>query len=363
MDYRRIFKYRRMAYEIKADTYNIYINQSQKLQLYMDKLAPSKVFVIVDQFTEQFCLHAILEILPLSSVIIQIDAGEKYKNIETCSFVWKSLLNNGADRHSLVLNLGGGVIGDLGGFCAATFMRGIPFIHLPTTLLSQVDSSCGAKLGIDFETTKNIIGVFEQPLAVFIDTQFLKTLPYKQMISGYAELLKHGLIADEKLWQYLSSVDDIRAIDYEDIIKQSIDIKNQIVLKDPKEKDLRKTLNFGHTIGHAIESLLVGGDKELLHGEAVAIGMICESYMAYLKGFIPLEDASQIKKNILKIFGNKYKSIPDFSSILNTMKFDKKNKGGQILFSLLEKIGKGNFNIAASEDEILSSLNWYLQKD
>ncbi|MFM2393418.1 MAG: hypothetical protein RLZZ546_1400, partial [Bacteroidota bacterium] len=155
MDYRRIFKQRRMAHEIKADSYTIYINQNHKLQSYIDKLSPSKVFVLVDEHTEQFCLHAILEILPLASIIIQIDAGEKYKNIDTCSFVWKSLLHNGADRHSLILNLGGGVIGDLGGFCAATFMRGIPFIHLPTTLLSQVDSSCGAKLGIDFAETKN----------------------------------------------------------------------------------------------------------------------------------------------------------------------------------------------------------------
>lgn len=352
-----------MAHTIKADTYNIYINENQKLELYLEKLSPSKVFVIVDEHTEQFCLHTILEILPISSVIIQIDSGEKYKNIETCAFVWKSLLNNGADRHSLVINLGGGVIGDLGGFCAATFMRGIPFIHLPTTLLSQVDSSCGAKLGIDFESTKNTIGVFEQPLAVFIDTQFLKTLPYKQMISGYAELLKHGLISDEKLWQFLCSVEDLRAIDYESIVKQSIEIKNNIVLKDPKEKDMRKILNFGHTIGHAIESLLVGSDKELLHGEAVAIGMICESYLSHLKGYLTQDEALHIKKNIIKIFGNKYKSIPDFASIMDIIKYDKKNKGGKVLFSLLEKIGRGNFNIEVSEDEISASINWYLQKD
>jgi 3-dehydroquinate synthase len=352
----------KMNTTIQSPTYDIIINKPNALQSLIEEINPSKVFVIVDQNSEQYCLHMILEELPINSVIIQIEAGELNKNIATTAFVWKSLLDNGADRQSLVVNLGGGVIGDLGGFCAGTFMRGIKFIQIPTTLLSQVDSSVGGKLGIDFENVKNIIGVFQFPEAVVIDTIFLKTLPYKQLLNGYAEVLKHALIADKDLWYELVDQMDILALPMDMLIARNVTIKNDVVIADPKEKGLRKILNFGHTIGHAIESLLLGTDEELLHGESIAIGMVCEAYLAHVKSFISYEECLSIKKTFIKLYGHKYKSLPRVEDIIKTMKHDKKNKNGIIMFSLLESIGKGNYDIQVSSEEIEQSLDWYDNK-
>ncbi len=348
-----------MAKLINNAQYPIYINDENALENHIVSIAPSSVFVLVDETTEQLCLFQLLEILPEKSIIIHINQGEIFKNIETSSFIWKSLLQNGADRHSLVINLGGGVIGDIGGFCAATFMRGIKFIQMPTTLLSQVDSSVGSKLGVDFENIKNAIGVFQHPEAVIINTTFLKSLPYKQLLSGYAEVLKHALIADESMWHFLLTINDITTLDFENLVHQNIDIKNNIVSQDLKEAGPRKILNFGHTIGHALETLLLGTSEELLHGEAIAIGIVCESYLSFLKGYISMEDCMSIKAYIIKHFGHKYKSLPSFLKIKEIMLFDKKNKTSKILFSLIEKIGKGNYDQEVNDDQLIEALQWY----
>jgi 3-dehydroquinate synthase len=348
-----------MARVINTDQYPVYINDDRALAEQIALIAPSKVFVLVDETTEQICLYQVLEILPQNSIIIHIDQGEVFKSINTASFIWKSLLHNGADRHALLINLGGGVIGDMGGFCASTYMRGIKFIQMPTTLLSQVDSSIGSKLGVDFENIKNIIGVFQHPQAVIVNTSFLKSLPYKQLLSGYAEIIKHALIADRELWHELETVNDLRSLVFEDLIFKNIHIKNTIVTEDPKEAGSRKILNFGHTIGHALESLLLGSEEQLLHGEAIAIGIVCESYLSYLKGFITIQQCTTIKKLIINLFGHKYKSLPPSNEIIKIMLLDKKNKDKKILFSLLESIGKGNYDQQMTDVQINESLEWY----
>jgi 3-dehydroquinate synthase len=353
-----------MASTIINEHYNIYINERYDvLGKSISEGKYSKVFVIVDQNTEQYCLPHILEYLPESSVIIQIEDGEKNKNLQTSQFIWNALLNNQGDRHSLIINLGGGVIGDMGGFCASTFMRGIDFINIPTTLLAQVDSSVGSKLGVDLNGVKNIIGVFNHPKAVIINTDFLKTLPYKEILSGYAEIIKHSLIADATLWYEILDKQKIESQDFETYVTKNVKIKNDVVTQDPLEIALRKILNFGHTMGHAIETSLMNTNYSLLHGEAIAIGMVCESYLSFKKGYISLEDCHQIKSVIHKLYGNKNKSLPSFDSLLNIMKHDKKNKSGNIYFSLLESIGKGNYNQLCSEDEIRQSLDWYRKGD
>ena len=352
-----------MASTIINEHYNIYINEGNDvLDKYIREGNYSKVFVIVDQNTEQYCLPHILEYLPENSVIIQIEDGEKNKTIVTSQFIWNALLLNNCDRFSLLINLGGGVIGDMGGFCASTFMRGIDFVNIPTTLLSQVDSSVGSKLGVDLEGVKNIIGVFSHPKAVIINTDFLKTLPYKEILSGYAEIIKHSLIADATLWNEILTKQKIESQDFETYITKNVKIKNEIVTQDPLETALRKILNFGHTIGHAIETSLMDTDDVLLHGEAIAIGMVCESYLSFKKGYISLENCHQIKSLIHKLYGNKNKSLPTLDSLLNIMKHDKKNKSGNIHFSLLENMGKANYNQLCSEEEIRESLEWYMKQ-
>lgn len=346
---------------VKTPTYSIFINEATAFQDEIARLNPSRVFVLVDTFTEQYCLYRVLEDLPESSIIINIEPGESAKNIDTCQFIWQSLLNNGADRQSIVINLGGGVIGDMGGFCASTYMRGIRFIQMPSTLLSQVDSSVGSKLGIDFDNVKNIIGVFQDPQSVIINTSFLKSLPYKQLLSGYAEVLKHALIQDKHMWDELNQKSDLTEMDYSDLIFRNVSIKNNVVLIDPREKGLRKILNFGHTIGHAIETILLDTSDRLLHGEAIAIGMVCEAYLSYIKGYLTMIEVSEIKQTFLRLYGQKHKSLPPLRDLLHIMKMDKKNKDGKIMFSLLKKIGEGNFDQEVTLEEVEESLKYYAQ--
>lgn len=344
---------------IQSLGYKVYINENTLLADFISQLKPSRTFVLVDEHTEQNCLVYIMEDLPPDAVIIQVDSGEINKNIETASFIWKSLLYHGADRQALVINLGGGVIGDLGGFCAATFMRGIRFIQVPTTLLSQVDAAVGGKLGVDLDHHKNIVGVFKQPEAVFIFTHFIKSLPYRQLQSGYAEIVKHHLIADAAAWHKYKQVNDLSELPYTDLVNHSILIKNDVVCKDPEEKGIRKILNFGHTIGHAIEGLLLHTDKPLTHGDAVAIGMVCEAHLSMQCGFLKEKEVAEIKEHILRIFGHKYKSMPAADDIIRAMRFDKKNENGEIRFTLLKAIGEAVYNMVVEEEHIKRALEFY----
>ena len=318
----------------------------------------SKVFVVVDENTKQHCLPILQNVLTAIE-IIETKSGEIYKNLATCEFIWQQLIEQNADRKSVIINLGGGVIGDMSGFAASCYKRGIDFINIPTTLLSQVDSSIGGKLGIDFKYGKNLIGLFRNPKLVLVSSQFLKTLPKRQFINGWSEIIKHALIKDKAQWLLYKNI-DIHNCDMNAIVFHSLQIKKAVVEADPYENGLRKILNFGHTIGHAIEAYSLEHDETpLLHGEAIAIGMICESYLSVKKCGLTQDELNEITKLILKYFP-KY-NIENYNTdkIIASMLSDKKNNATKILAALLSEIGNSVFDIEINKDEILESLNYY----
>jgi 3-dehydroquinate synthase len=320
----------------------------------------SKILVLVDRNTSEYCLPIFQEMVPelVDYDIIEVDPGEENKNIDFCIGIWKMMLDFGADRQSLLINLGGGVITDMGGFAASTFKRGVDFIQVPTTLLSQVDASVGGKTGIDLDHGKNLIGTFTQPQAVFISSRFLQTLNARQRISGFAEMLKHGLIADESYFQTLkqSSADQLPV----DAIQHSVKIKNKVVLEDPHEKGLRKILNFGHTIGHALESYSLTHEADpLLHGEAIAIGMVCEGFLSQTLAGLSLAEAEDIASTMARFFPLPHIPEERMTSLLALMQSDKKNSQDQIGFALLARIGSCKHGLYASEVEIQHAMQRY----
>jgi len=314
--------------EIVSSGYSVWIGEKSLTKL--DFLTYSKVAILVDENTKRNCLYKLPKFD--NCTIIEIKSGEEHKNITTCSFIWEELTNNHFDRKSLLINLGGGVIGDMGGFCASTYKRGIDFIQIPTTLLAMVDASIGGKLGIDFNGLKNQIGLFNNPKSVLINSEFLNTLSDNELKSGFAEVVKHALIADNNLWNKIIST-SFNDLIWEEIIETSIKIKNKIVASDPFEKGERKKLNFGHTFGHAIESYYLEKGTPILHGEAVFIGMILETELSP----ISKEDKNEIKNYILSNFNLAH--TPNKSNLLPFLMNDKKNSQGKINFSLLNKIG------------------------
>lgn len=352
---------------IQSNTYTIYFNETSFLYL-ENLLQPevySKIFVLVDENTNELCLPYFLSNLPteIEIEIIEIEAGEENKNMYSCIDLWHTLIDLEADRKSILLNLGGGVITDIGGFVASTFKRGIDFINIPTTLLAMVDASVGGKNGVDLGNLKNQIGVINEPKSVIILSKFLETLPSNQMRSGLAEMLKHGLIYDKLYWDKLKNLNNLNTDDLDILIKQSIEIKNEIVSQDLKENGIRKALNFGHTLGHAIESYFLESEdkKQLLHGEAVAIGMILESQISYLSNLISKEDFAEIKYIITDIFEKITFNESDIQNILNLLIFDKKNEFGNVQFTLLNKIGESKINQIVDESLILLAFEDYLK--
>jgi 3-dehydroquinate synthase len=292
--------------------------------------------------------------------IIKIKSGEQNKTLDSAQHIWNELQKMNADKKSVLINLGGGVIGDIGGFCAATFKRGLDFINIPTTLLSMVDSSIGGKLGVDFNGVKNAVGIIQQPHAIYINPDFLNSLPKDEIVNGYAEILKHALIADIDYWEKLSrtGLDEWQKMGA--IINSSVKIKLQIIKKDPTEKSTRKLLNFGHTIGHAIEAYSLKHDKKpLKHGEAVAIGMICEGFLSKeILGF-STKDLRLISEYILRFFP-KYSLKTILSpELIKLMRQDKKNQLDEINFTLLKRIGKASIDHVCGEHQISMALNYY----
>lgn len=322
----------------------------------ISELNADKVGLLVDENTRQHCLPLANSFFDLT---IEIASGEQHKNIATCEHIWQELTKANFTRKSVLVNMGGGVIGDMGGFAAATYKRGIRFINVPTTLLSQVDASIGGKLGVDFGNLKNHVGLFKNPDRVIVHSKFLKTLPERELKSGYAEIIKHALIHDKAQWDMLKQ-SSFAALNWNDIIPKSISIKNNIVEQDPLESGLRKILNFGHTLGHAIESHLLHSMEPLLHGEAVAIGMILETHLSVLKGWLSPEDGSEISSYLLRVY-DLPSFLPPFDDLTHYLKQDKKNKGDVISFSLLKEIGKGNFDQEISDEMIRASLDHYHQ--
>ncbi len=315
----------------------------------------SSIAVLVDQNTEKYCYAPIKKQLPAHS-LIQIPSGEEHKTIATCELIWKQMTNLKLDRHSLLIIVGGGVLGDMGGFCAATFKRGIDFMLVPTTLLAQVDASIGGKLAIDFGAYKNHIGVFQLPVTTHIATQFLKTLSPRELRSGFAEIIKHCIIADKKMWQTISTK-VLNDQDWLKLVRHSVKIKARVVKKDPREKGLRKILNFGHTIGHAIEGHFLTSENRLFHGEAVAIGMVLESFIAFRKKLLSVNDLQDISEYILAIFGRT--ELPDADLWLPLLRHDKKNRGNRIFMALPKQLGKAVWDVSVSEKEIRDSLDYY----
>lgn len=264
------------------------------------------------------------------------------------------------DRKALMINLGGGVIGDMGGFCASIYKRGIRFINCPTTLLSQVDASVGGKLGIDFNGLKNHLGVFNEPETVIIAQEFLKTLPHAELRSGYAEIIKHGLIRDKAYFQKLQA-QNWESQDWESLVRHSVGIKKAVVEADPKENGLRKILNFGHTIGHAFESYFLDTQNHLLHGEAIALGMIAEGFLSFEKIGFSFEEFEEMSQFLLQVYGKVDFSLHELDPILDLCTQDKKNEGSVILFSLLESIGNCTYNIPVTREEIKHAIQYYHQ--
>ena len=316
----------------------------------------SKVAFLLDTNTLNHCFNRISNSIDFQYEKILIDDGEENKNLETSKKVWDKLIEYKFDRKSILINLGGGVICDLGGFVASTFMRGIDFINIPTTLLSQVDASVGGKLGIDYKNIKNIIGVFKEPNKVIIDTNYLITLSERELKSGYAEVIKHCLIRDKIMFDKIYNL-EWTDIDWDFIINHSIKIKSDIVKKDIKENGLRKILNFGHTIGHAIETTYLNKLDKFLHGEAIAIGMICEAYISNNFNKLRNDELEKTTNYIRKVFN--LSKVEYYDEIIKNAYFDKKNLSDKIRISSLKGIGNCEYDIVINEDIIIQSLDYY----
>ena len=343
--------------------YPIHIGPDAPLALgkAMEELGPSAVLVIADDNTFLSCYPRLRQHLPEHEIEV-IRSGEQHKHLQTCEQIWARMTALSLDRKAVVVNLGGGVIGDLGGFVASTYKRGIRFVQVPTTLLSQVDASVGGKLGVDFRGFKNHIGVFADPQGVYIDPAFLETLSDRELYSGFAEVIKHHLIADQEGWLRLQQIEDLRKENLAAMIEHSVAIKSHIVEKDPFEQGARKSLNFGHTFGHALESEWLERSSPFLHGEAIAAGMVMEAYMSLRRGLIYPKDYREIKQLIDRF----YPEIPihsaDNESLLSRMGNDKKNEHGATLCTLLDGIGLFMVNAALSREEILDTFQHYREE-
>jgi len=355
-----------MTKQIASLGYSVFFeNNLESLAKFVTSRAYSQILVLVDRNTNDHCLpilqSALSEITDYD--IIEIDPGEENKNIDFCIGVWKTMLDFGADRKALMINLGGGVVTDIGGFAASTFKRGIDFIQIPTTLLSQVDASVGGKTGIDLDHIKNIIGTFTQPQAVFISGKFLETLDDRQMRSGFAEVIKHGLIRDKELFFRVKDI-DLSSDPLDDIIFRSVEIKNEVITQDPTESGLRKILNFGHTVGHAVEAYsLIHDENPLLHGEAIALGMICEAYIAHKINGLSAEDLTQVVASFDSRFERYTFTEEIYPELIALMQNDKKNDGKKLGFALLSEIGKCDYDRYVVEELIIESLDFYKNKN
>lgn len=323
-----------------------------------------RLFILVDENTGKLCLPLISHMDCMQGAqVITIGATDENKTLQTLTNVWQSLQQGGATRHSLMVNLGGGMVTDLGGFAAATFKRGLNYINIPTTLLAMVDASVGGKTGINFGGLKNEIGVFSNASSVILDTTFLKTLDQENQLSGYAEMLKHGLISDQKHWaDILENLDNLENLENLEklaaLLAQSVAVKQRIVREDPTERGLRKALNLGHTVGHAFESLALQR-KPILHGYAVAYGLICELYLSVIKTGFPVDKMRQTVTAVREHYGQMTITCDDYPTLLAMMTHDKKNVAGEINFTLLGDIGDIRINQTATKEEIMEALDFY----
>ena len=340
---------------MKIDQYSIL-----KEKLRSDKF--SSIFILVDENTNKFCLNIFIkktEIEKFEKIII--NSGEENKNIDSCLFIWEKLNTFKADRKSLLINLGGGVLTDIGGFVASTYLRGINFINIPTTLLGMVDAAHGGKTGIDFKLLKNQIGVFSDPSEVILDSEYLNTLSKDEFLNGYAEVFKHSLLTNKRDLNFNSLINLDFYEDVSFIIDKYSEIKNEIVRSDKFESNYRKILNLGHTIGHAIESYSFRSINldELKHGEAIIIGLITELYISHRQLNFPLSDLENLKTNVLKYFKRVHLTESDIEEIYDLLVYDKKNEGGIVNFVLLKSIGDPVVDQQTTKELFIESFKFY----
>jgi len=330
---------------------------STDLKTFLTKKEYSQVAVLVDENTGKACYPLLSAGLP-KHFVITVKSGEEQKHLATCETIWQSMTDHTLDRHAVMIVVGGGVLGDMGGFCAATYKRGIDFILVPTTLLSQVDASIGGKLGVDFNAFKNHIGVFQQPALTLLHSGFLKTLPPSELRSGFAEVIKHVLISDAAQWDIIRGR-SLQNQDWDSLLRHSVEFKARVTTEDPKEKGLRKILNTGHTIGHAVESYLLENGRRILHGEAIAVGLITEAFLARERNMVTASDFKNLSEYVLKIFGKVALKDGEAEKIALLTVQDKKNKGNRILCVLLDGIGTAVWDCEISLDEVKRALSFY----
>lgn len=331
---------------------------AQDLHAFLASRRYSRVAVLVDENTVAHCLPLLQDGLPSHQKIV-IRSGEEQKNLQTCILIWEEMTLMALDRHAVLIVVGGGVLGDMGGFCAATYKRGIDFVLVPTTLLSQVDASIGGKLGVDFDSFKNHIGVFQQPALTMLYSGFLRTLPPSELRSGFAEVIKHCLISDHEMFDKISST-NLEGQDWDALLRHSVEFKARITSEDPKEKGLRKILNAGHTVGHAVESYLLASGKRILHGDAIAIGIVAEAFIARQRGMLTPDELTRISNFVIKVFGKISLTESEIENASVLALQDKKNKDNKILCVLLEGIGHCKWDQEISLEEFKESLRYYV---
>lgn len=338
-------------------------NLEQVLTKTIQTIPYDRLFVVCDITTRDLCLPVVKEYKCMQNAsVITLDPGDEHKTLQSVQFVWDKLQQQGATRHSLAVNIGGGMVTDLAGFALSTFKRGVSFINIPTTLLAMVDASVGGKTGFNYGGLKNEIGVFSNAATVILDTVFLRTLDHHNILSGYAEMLKHGLIYhDDSLLKELLAFD----IEQPDLVQlgrmvaKSVKVKERIVQEDPHEKGLRKALNLGHTVGHAFEAMALSKGHPILHGYAVAFGIICELFLSVMKTGFPVNTMRQVNSFILEHYGRMAFTCDDYPTLIQLMTHDKKNSGSDINFTLLHGVGDLALNQTATKKEIEEALDFF----
>lgn len=348
---------------LRSEAHDVFFGETgfRELSTFLKNKGYSKVFLLTDNNTQRDCLPVLIKNMPEAAEWEQLamTPGEANKQVSSCIPLWQTLSDKGADRSSILINLGGGVVTDLGGFVACTYQRGIDFINIPTSLLAMVDASVGGKTGVDLGSLKNQVGIIRQPQMVLVDSVFLATLEKRELYSGFAEMLKHGLIQDKAYWENLTqrSPEEVDSAD----IAHSVQIKNEVVIQDPTEKGLRKILNFGHTLGHAIESYFLTNEElpTLLHGEAIAAGMILEAHLSTEVCELSQESCDQIKHGFLNYFPKVAFDPKQIKAIKSLMRHDKKNAFGTVKFALLNAIGAATYNCEVSDSLIDAAFEYY----
>lgn len=345
---------------IGIQNYTLYLdNEFRYLRQFISSKSYTDYVVISDEHTNRLCLPLLKDALPANVKHIVVLAGENHKNLEACQSIWGELVSQHVDRKALIILLGGGVVGDMGGFAASCYKRGTDFVHIPTTLMAMTDSSIGGKLGVDFQHIKNAVGVFEQPRAIFLHLPFLKTLPESELRSGFVEMIKHGLIADRRLFEALQqSYEGGKPELTYGLLYQSIVVKKTLVERDPLESNVRRALNFGHTIGHAIESVMLETGRPISHGNAVCVGMLAEAYLSWQSGLILIDHFEEVQRFLIRIYDPKELLPLDRSAIMRYMANDKKNDGNGINFSLINGIGSFSINKKVPDELIAESLDY-----